>query len=59
VKSESGVDANVQVRRAFALAFQREPSREELAAATKLVRETSLAVFCRALFNANEFVYVY
>jgi hypothetical protein len=59
VKSESGVDAKVQVRRAFALAYQREPSREELGAATKLVRETSLAVFCRALFNANEFVYIY
>ena len=34
-------------------------TRDELAAAAQLVREQGLAVFCRALFNANEFVYVF
>jgi len=59
VEAEAGGDAKAKVRRAFALAFQREPSRDELAAATKLIREASLAAFCRALFNANEFAHVY
>jgi hypothetical protein len=48
-----------QVRRGFQLAFQRKPAADELAAATKLIREEGLVVFCRALFNANEFLAVY
>jgi hypothetical protein len=47
------------VRRAFALAFQREADRAEVNAAVKLIREQGLPVFCRALFNANEFVYMF
>ena len=58
LEQEAGRDPNAQVRRAFALAFQREPARAELTAATRLVREQGLKAFCRALFNANEFVYV-
>jgi len=41
------------------LAFQREPERAELKAAAKLIREQGLTVFCRALLNANEFVFVF
>jgi hypothetical protein len=59
LEKEAGEDSREQVRRAFALAFQREPDRAELNAATKLVREQGLPVFCRALLNANEFVYVF
>ncbi len=59
LKSEAGQTVNSQAKRAFALAFQREPDRNELSAATKLIREEGLTVFCRALLNANEFVYVY
>lgn len=55
LKKEAGHDASAQVRRAFALAFQRQPDRQELAAATKLVREQGLKSLCRALLNANEF----
>jgi hypothetical protein len=59
LEKEAGRDTRAQVRRAFALAFQREPDRAELAASTKLIREQGLAIFCRALFNANEFVYLF
>jgi hypothetical protein len=47
-----------QVRRAFRLAFQREPTRDEAEAAVKLVKQHGLAALTRALFNANEFVFV-
>jgi hypothetical protein len=59
LEREAGEGIEAQVRRAFALAFQREPQRQELAAATVLVREQGLTVFCRVLFNANEFVYIF
>ena len=57
LEREVGKDAQAEVRRAFALALQREPDREELVAGAKLIREQGLSLFCRALFNANEFVY--
>jgi hypothetical protein len=47
-----------QVRTAFRLAFQREPSDKELSAAAKVVEAHGLAPVCRALLNANEFLYV-
>jgi len=58
LEKETGKDANAQVRRAFAFALQRQPDRQELAAATKLVREQGLKIFCRALLNASEFTRV-
>jgi len=54
-----GAEPAAQVRRAFWLAFGREPAPEETAAAVRLVEQHGLAVFCRALFNANEFVMAY
>ena len=59
LEKEAGKAAEAQVQRAFALALQREPDPEELTAAVKLVREQGLKIFCRALLNANEFVYVF
>ncbi|MBI2927748.1 MAG: DUF1553 domain-containing protein [Verrucomicrobia bacterium] len=59
LEREAGKDVKDQARRAFVLALQREPDRAELAAATALAREQGLVLFCRALLNANEFVYVY
>jgi hypothetical protein len=47
-----------QVKRAFALAFGRAPSNTELDASRELIDKHGLAIFCRALLNANEFVYV-
>ena len=50
------VHATAQVGRAFALMFGRAPSREEIADSTALIAQHGLAAFCRALFNANEFI---
>jgi hypothetical protein len=58
VRREEGFDISAQVRRAFRLAFLREPTSEEESAAVALVREYGLPALCRALFNANEFVYL-
>ncbi|MFM8271403.1 MAG: DUF1553 domain-containing protein, partial [Gemmata sp.] len=58
VETDAGPDASAQVRRAFALAFQRPPGATELDAATRLVKEHGLAALCRAVLNANEFVFV-
>jgi hypothetical protein len=56
--TEAGADTAKQVTLAFRLAFGREATPAETTAAVVLVKENGLAVFCRALFNANEFVFV-
>jgi hypothetical protein len=56
---EANGDPAAQVSRAFLLAFGRAPSPEETAAATALIRDHGLKLFCRALFNANEFINVF
>ena len=57
--NEAEGDIAAQTRKAFLLAFAREPDRTELAASEKLIRQHGLPAFCRALFNANEFINVY
>ena len=47
-----------QVHRAYRLAFGRAPTPEEQAAAVDLIGQQGLPIFCRAIFNANEFLYV-
>ena len=46
------------VRRAFALAFQRDATPAEVRAAATLAAEQGLFAVSRALLNANEFIYV-
>jgi Protein of unknown function (DUF1553)/Protein of unknown function (DUF1549)/Planctomycete cytochrome C len=58
LQREAGDDAGRQVTRAFQLVFGREPTTKERDGATALVREHGLSALCRALFNANEFLYV-
>lgn len=58
VKKEAGDDAGKQIRRAYQLALSREPTAEELHEAEPAVRQSGLAVLCRALFNSNEFLFV-
>ncbi len=59
LKREGGDSASAEAARAFELAFQREPTGEEIAASTGFIRAQGLELFCRALLNANEFAYVY
>jgi hypothetical protein len=47
-----------QVDEAYAIAFQREPTREERAAAVQLIAAHGLTAFCRALLNMNELIYL-
>ncbi len=58
LEREAGKDPAAQARRGFALAFGRDPSKEESDASVKFIQEQGLKMFCRALFNANEFVEV-
>ena len=51
-------DVDAQIVRAFQLSFGRLPAAEESAAARALVADQGLMQFCRAILNANEFVYV-
>jgi hypothetical protein len=55
--AEAGPDAEAQARRAFLLAFGREPTDAERTAAAGLIREHGAATLARALFNANEFLF--
>jgi hypothetical protein len=59
LEREAGSDTGARIRRAFALAFNRVPSDDEWKASEELIREQGLKLFCRALFNANEFAYVF
>jgi hypothetical protein len=58
LRREVGDDASKKVDRAFRLAFGRAPSALEREAATELVRREGAGALCRALYNANEFVFV-
>ena len=58
LRAEAGDAPEAQARRAFRLAFGRETTAPELASAIPLIRDHGLPTFCRAIFNANEFVYL-
>jgi mono/diheme cytochrome c family protein len=57
LRREGGDEAG-QVDRAFRLAFGRPPAEAERAAAVELIRRHGLPAFSRAMYNANEFLYV-
>ena len=54
----SGATSAQHVDEAYALAFQREPTVAERAAAGRLIATHGLAAFCRALLNMNELIYL-
>jgi hypothetical protein len=56
--NEAGDDPAGQVQRAFELAFGRRPSAAEHTAAVRMIRDHGVPAFCRAMYNANEFLYV-
>ncbi len=59
LKREQGDHVQKQVQSAFALAFNRDATQEELLVAMKFTEREGLTMFCRVVLNANEFVYVY
>jgi hypothetical protein len=59
VKREAGPDGAAQVERAYLLAFARSPDAEERRLAREfLAGGETLGAYCRALLNANEFIYI-
>jgi len=52
-------DQASQVQYVMLRAFGRQPQQDEVDEATSFVKEVGLAQFCRAIFNANEFVFVH
>jgi len=58
LRREVGDDPGRQVRRAFGLALGRPPTEAEQAAAVALIGKHGVPAFCRALYNADEFLYV-
>ncbi|MEX0726002.1 MAG: DUF1549 domain-containing protein [Planctomycetaceae bacterium] len=58
IKRDAGDDLTAQIDRAYQLAYQREPSQEELSGLHEFVTHHGLAALCRVLFNSNEFLYV-
>jgi hypothetical protein len=58
VDREAGANPRAQVTRLFALALQRAPADDELAACLRLLRSRNLVELCRVCLNLNEFIYV-
>jgi hypothetical protein len=58
VKTEAGENTPAQIEKAFQLAFQRLPDKEEHETCRALLQKRNLKELCRALLNLNEFIYV-
>jgi hypothetical protein len=58
VKSEAGATNAAQIQRIFELCFGRTPDADEVAVAEKFVAEHGMPALCRAVFNANEFLFL-
>jgi hypothetical protein len=57
-QKDAGADLRRQIIRVYELAYSRRPTDAEVARVLPLVERQNLAVFCRAVLNSNEFVYV-
>ena len=58
IQREAGERPTDQIRRAFQLAFQRDPSEAEVERCLGLLKTRSLPELTRAVLNLNEFVYL-
>lgn len=60
VQTEAGPSFELALRRAFALAYQREPSADELAAFRESAggHDNPWPIICQALLSSNEFLYI-
>jgi len=56
--AEHGSNIDAQVERAFQLAFARSPDMTERELSRKTIAQHGLWQFCRAILNANEFIYI-
>ncbi|MEZ6118859.1 MAG: PSD1 and planctomycete cytochrome C domain-containing protein [Pirellulaceae bacterium] len=58
LQREANDSVEAQVTLAFRLLFGRTPSDEELTSSLDFIRENSMRAFCRAILNANEFIFL-
>jgi hypothetical protein len=58
VEKEAPSDTGRQIRRAWQLTFQRDPTNEEEKLALKLATSHGMKAVCRVLLNSNEFLMV-
>jgi hypothetical protein len=58
VAGENENDTAQQVKRAWQIALNREPTRDEATFAEELLAKHGLPTLCRALFNTNEFIVI-
>ncbi len=58
LKKEAGDDVSKQIGRAYELAYGRRATEDEIGRGRPIVERHGLAIFCRAVFNSNEFVFV-
>jgi mono/diheme cytochrome c family protein len=59
LKHDAGDDARSQIKLAFRLMFGREADTYELDLSVDLIEREGLEAFCRAMFNASEFLFVF
>lgn len=58
IQASSRSNSEGAVKRAYELAYQREPDREELARGIQVVDEIGLRGFCRAILNSSELIFL-
>ncbi len=58
LRRDAGDDPAAQIWRAWQLAFNRTPERTEAKTAAAFVKAEGLPAFCRAVLNANEFLFI-
>jgi hypothetical protein len=58
IRNEAGDDKSAQIDFAFRMTFGRKPTPTEIDTAVRLIEQHGLASMARALFNANEFLFV-
>ncbi|MBK5294445.1 MAG: DUF1553 domain-containing protein, partial [Acidobacteriia bacterium] len=58
LEKEAGAGSEARINQLYRLLFQRLPSRQESSLGLRFLEKQPLSLYCRALLNANEFVYV-
>jgi len=58
LRQETSQNISDQVHYGFQLAYGRKPDQEELQKSIELVESHGLPIFCRAIFNTNEFMFI-
>lgn len=57
IQADAGDDITQQIQYAFQRIYSRQPTPAELADVQPVIQQHGLSVFCRVLFNTNEFLF--